>query len=306
MNGLTPQASTALHRPPPPGGLDDALDTLLRQQPVRAHAFLAGRACGTTGFADDPDSAHLHLLQRGHMQVRGQGQSLTLNRPHLLFLPRPPQHWVHLDGEHGGADAVCASIRFGAQARNPIAESLPDWLLVPLEDLPGVPPLVQLMFDEAARQEPGRQSVLDQLCGVLILQLLRHCMRAGLAERGALAGLAHPRLGPVLAALHREPRLDWPTEAMASLAALSRPRFSELFTRVVGTQPARYLLQHRLRLAQHELRQGRSLDWAADATGFSSASALSRAFSRELGCSPREWLRGTPGQQAGTARHDLA
>lgn len=306
MSALTPQLSDVLHRPPAPGVLDDALDTLLRLQPVRAHAFLAGRACGTTGFAEDPDNAHLHLLQRGHMQVRGQGQALTLNRPHLLFLPRPPRHWVHLDGEQGGADAVCASIRFGGQARNPIADSLPDWLLVPLEDLPGVPLLVQLMFEEAARQEPGRQSVLDQLCGVLILQLLRHCLRAGLAERGALAGLAHPRLGPVLAALHQDPRRDWSTEAMAERAALSRPRFSELFTRVVGTQPARYLLQHRLGLAQQELRRGRSLDWAADATGFGSASALSRAFSRELGSSPREWLRGTRDQEAGTACHDSA
>jgi transcriptional regulator GlxA family with amidase domain len=217
---------------------------------------------------------------------------------------------VHLDGAGddagGGADAVCASIQFGGRGRNAIADSLPDWLLVPLQDLPGVSVLVQLMFDESARQEPGRQSVLDQLCGVLILQLLRHCLRAGLAERGALAGLAHPRLGAVLAALHREPQRGWDTGSMAELAALSRPRFSELFTRVVGTQPARYLVQHRLRLAQHELRRGRSLDWAADATGFSSASALSRAFSRELGCSPRTWLRGTNEHEAGTACHDLA
>jgi len=44
--------------------------------------------------------------------------------------------------------------------------------------------------------------------------------------------------------------------------------------------------------AQGLLKKGRPLKHVADDVGYGSASALTRAFVRKLGCSPSDWLKG--------------
>lgn len=138
--------------------------------------------------------------------------------------------------------------------------------------------------------------MLDRLCEVLVVRLLRHCMARGLTQGGALAGLADARLGPVLAALHENPQHPWDLPAMAQLAGMSRARFAVRFREVTGVTPADYLATWRVMTAQRLLAGGISLKQVAEAVGYGSASALSRAFVRRLGLPPGQWVR----QQAGT------
>ena len=79
---------------------------------------------------------------------------------------------------------------------------------------------------------------------------------------------------------------------MAECAGMSRSAFAVAFKREVGETPADYLAGWRLSLVQARLRKGVSLKVIAEQLGYGSASALSRAFSQKLGCSPRDWLRG--------------
>jgi len=153
--------------------------------------------------------------------------------------------------------------------------------------------LLGLMRQEAFQEQPGRQAVLDRLCEVLILQLLRHCMAQGITSGGLLAGLADPRLGKALRAVHDDPAQDWDLPSLAAAAGMSRARFAHHFKAVLGHTPAHYLSQWRIQTAQQLMQQGQSIQQAAHAVGYGSASAFTRAFVRELGISPGAWLMAT-------------
>jgi len=147
------------------------------------------------------------------------------------------------------------------------------------------------MFDEAFAEHSGKQAVLDRLCEVLMIRLLRHCIEHGLTQGGTLAGLADRRLAKPLTAIHENPAGDWSLSAMAALADMSRARFAVRFREVTGQTPADYLASWRLMAAQRLLIQGLQLKHIAYDVGYGSASALTRAFVRKLGSSPTAWLK---------------
>lgn len=272
----------------------DPLASLLNSFSLHAGVFYTGNICGLHDFERDARRGHLHLIRSGDVQVRGvTRRRFAVTEPTLMFLPRPDQHRLVAD-EGAGADVVCATVQFGGSGVNPITASLPDLVMVPLADLPRVDALLDLMFDEAFHEHPGRQGVLDRLCEVLMVRLLRHCMARGLTQGGTLAGLGDARLGPVLAALHESPQLEWDLLGMAQRAGMSRARFAVRFREVTGATPADYLAGWRILTAQRLLTRGETIKQVAQAVGYGSASALSRAFVRKLGVAPREWI----GQQA--------
>ena len=58
-----------------------------------------------------------------------------------------------------------------------------------------------------------------------------------------------------------------------------------------ASAPGDYLAQWRMALAGQQLARGEPLKAVAQALGYSSPSALSRAFSARVGAPPRAWLR---------------
>lgn len=268
----------------------DPLANLLNSFSLHAGVFYTGNICGIHDFERDTQRGHLHLIRSGDVQVRGvTRRRFAVTEPTLMFLPRPDQHRLVAD-EGAGADVVCATVQFGGSGINPITASLPDLVMVPLSQLPGVDALLDLMFDEAFHEQPGRQGVLDRLCEVLMVRLLRHCMAQGLTQGGTLAGLADARLGQVLAAIHESPQLEWDLPGMAQRAGMSRARFAVRFREVTGATPGDYLAGWRIQTAQRLLTRGEAIKQVAQAVGYGSASALSRAFVRKLGVAPGEWV----------------
>jgi AraC-like DNA-binding protein len=270
----------------------DTLSTLLHQYPLRAGVFYAGALCGVHGFPDDAQRGHLHLLRAGAVQIRGiTPQTLALDQPGLLFLPRPGPHRLIVPAE-ASADMVCGTVQFGLGGWNPLTATLPDVVILPLGAFSGLASLVQAMFDEAFEQRFGRQAVLDRYCELIVIQMLRHCAENGLTQGGTLAGLAHPRLAKVLQAIHEEPARSWPLQDMAALAGMSRARFAPLFREVTGSTPADYLAAWRIATAQRLLRGGRALKQVVHEVGYASVSAFHRAFLRKTGLAPSVWLKG--------------
>ncbi|MGV8891362.1 MAG: cupin domain-containing protein [Burkholderiaceae bacterium] len=267
----------------------DQLTTLLNHFSMHAGVFYTGNICGIHDFQQDPFRGHLHLIQRGSMQVTGVQQDvLSITEPTLLFLPRPQTHRLLAD-DRAGSDVVCGTVQFGGGGHNPITDSLPDVVLVKLAALPGVEALMSLMFDEAFSKHSGRQAVLDRLCEVLMIRLLRHCIDQGLTQGGTLAGLADKRLAKALLAIHEDSARAWTLSDMASLAGMSRARFAVHFRQITGETPADYLASWRVMHAQRLLKRGLQLKHIAFDVGYGSASALTRAFVRKLGCSPAAW-----------------
>lgn len=267
------------------------LSALLSHFSLHAGVFYTGNLCGAHDFERDVVKGHLHLIRQGVVRMTGvKSQTLHIAQPTLVFLPRPERHRL-VTLAPSGAEVVCGTIRFGQGGRNPITDSLPDMVAVPLADLSGMDALLDLMFVEAFSDLSGRQAVLDRLCEVLIIWLLRHCIDAKLTKAGVLGGMSDARLAKALQAMHAHPAKAWDLPGMAAQAGMSRARFAARFKELVGDSPADYLMRWRLLNAQRLLKNGRALQHVAEEVGYGSASALSRAFSRTLGCTPTQWLK---------------
>lgn len=67
-------------------------------------------------------------------------------------------------------------------------------LLIRLAELPALASTLTLMLDEAFEQRSGRQAIVDRLCEVVLVHLLRHTIEHRLMPGGLFAGLADLRL----------------------------------------------------------------------------------------------------------------
>lgn len=103
------------------------------------------------------------------------------------------------------------------------------------------------------------------------------------------AALAHPRLRMALVAMHESPATLWTLEALGAQCGMSRSVFANTFRDIVGCTPGAYLLAWRMAVAQRLLRQGQSLQQVAEAVGYGSETAFSRAFRSHTGVPPRQW-----------------
>lgn len=267
----------------------DRLDALMRRLGVRAAMFHSGPLCGINDFSPDDGRGQLHLVKRGQVRVENAGQpAFDVVQPTLLFYPRPLAHRFVTD-EHDGADMVCAHVAFSSGAQNPVAASLPAFLPLSLDALPGSSALLTLLFDEAFGEKCGRQLIVDRLFEVVLVQILRHIIDQPTQHPGVLAGMADPQLAKALVALHETPGAAWNLERLAQEAGLSRTVFAERFKARVGQSPGAYVLSWRMALCQRLLLDGRSVAHMADAVGYASEAALSRAFRQHMGESMREW-----------------
>lgn len=285
----------------------DPLSRLLSRFAVTAGVFYTGRICGVHPFAADRHRGHLHLIEQGPVDFTDdQGRTERIEQPTLIYLPRPERHSLVAD-EIAGAKVLCATVQFGGgDNHNPVSDSLPAVVKVPLEELDGSAAILGLIAKEAFQEQMGGQSAIDRLCELLIIKLLRHCLQAGLATGGMLAGLSDARLAKALAAMHRDPMHPWTLVALANEAGMSRARFAARFHEVTGSTPADYLTGWRIACAQKLLKSGRAVKQASAEAGYASSSALTRAFIRKVGMAPSEWLRTLESQRGRDAADHAA
>ncbi|MBV7548658.1 AraC family transcriptional regulator [Pseudomonas sp. PDM26] len=269
----------------------DRLSTLLSQFGVRANLFYSGMLCGVASYDGADQRGHIHLLQVGSVTLKGPGRSeLLLTRPSLIFLPRPSRHQL-IASDTEGAHLLCASMLFDGGASNPISASLPDLLVLPLDELPLLADTLRWMFDEAGSGHCGREAVLDRLFELLIILLFRHLLDHQQLSTGMMAGLADVRLSRSLIQMQNQPQRAWSVAELANESNMSRAAYAVHFRAVLGQTPLDYLLSWRISLAQKRLREGRPITLIADEVGYESPSALARAFRRKTGCSPRGWMK---------------
>lgn len=270
------------------------METLLSLLPrfgFSTSVFFRGDFCSHNQFLASDGLGHLHLVRKGPVDmVHQQGPTLSVRDPSLVFYPRPYDHRLVVpDGNT--ASLLCANVRFAHANRNPIALALPDVMCVPLSDAPGLAATLSLLLAEDASDGLGRQLIVDGLCGVLVVHLMRHAWKENLIKAGVMRGLADVQLAPVLSALHADPGRPWSVEDMAALAQVSRTSFINRFRELVGIAPARYLTAWRMNLAKNLLTEGRSVKEVAITVGYRHQPAFSKAFASWCGMAPTEWLK---------------
>jgi AraC-like DNA-binding protein len=267
----------------------DRLLSLLPRFGFRTTVFFQGHFCGQNQFRADDGVGHLHLVRQGHVVMEHtEAPPIEIHTPTLVFYPRPYDHRLIVPTESQAA-LLCANVCFNQADRNPIALALPEVLLVPLAEEPGLAPTLDLLFQEAAEGEIGRRLVMDHLCDILVVHLIRHARKKNLISNGALSGLSDPYLASVLAAIHANPGHGWTIEKMACIARLSRTVFASRFRDVVGVPPAEYLSNWRMELAKSYLIEGKAIKEVARDIGYAYQPAFTKAFTSKFGISPTEW-----------------
>ncbi|WIB79003.1 AraC family transcriptional regulator [Curtobacterium sp. MCPF17_002] len=147
--------------------------------------------------------------------------------------------------------------------------------------------LVTQLFEEASGGRLGSAFAIRQTGQLILLEVLRAYLEQERPPVGWLRLLADEQLAPALRLLHDEPGRTWQLVELARAAGMSRTTFAERFRAVAGTSPLAYLSRWRMLLAQHALRdpEVRVGSLAAE-LGYSSESAFSTAFKREVGEAP--------------------
>ncbi|WP_053005686.1 helix-turn-helix transcriptional regulator [Kiloniella spongiae] len=249
-------------------------------------------------------AANFFVVQRGQISSSApELNDLESDVPLLVFYPRGVPHDFKIISREpfGESDLgeghitngfVCAVVDTGGEA-NPIALALPDLVIVRLDQSAPLRAVTDILLEEAIAPRCGGRAVIDRLCEIVVIRLLRHLIEAGHTEVGLLAGLADPNISLAIIAMHDNPNCNYNLEDLAEISAMSRTHFANSFRKLVGVTPGQYLSNWRLTLARTELSRGVPLKAIAGRIGFSSSAALSRAFTRRYGFSPKqEMLRG--------------
>lgn len=153
-------------------------------------------------------------------------------------------------------------------------------------------PVHPLLGTEIVKEEPGQGVVLDRLLDLLLITALR----TWFARYGAPSwyhAYSDPVVGKALRLLQNNPQHPWTVANLATESGVSRAALARRFTDLVGVPPMAFLTEWRLSLAADLLRESdATIESVARQVGYGSAFALSTAFKRAHGISPREHRKG--------------
>lgn len=197
---------------------------------------------------------------------------------------------VRLWGNHpdGATQLVTGTYQVHTEVSRRLLDVLPPLVVLGAGTLRT--PLVGFLADEIVKDEPGQEAVLDRLLDLLLVAVLRTWFaRPDAGAPGWFRANGDPVVGPALRLIHHRPADPWTVESLASATGVSRAALARRFTSLVGEPPMAFLTGWRLTLAADLLREpGATLESVARQVGYGSSFALSTAFKRVRGVSPRE------------------
>lgn len=287
---------------------------LLRPSAAVSKPISARGAWGVRYAAHDAPGFTIVLAGEAWLTFEGE-EALRLAQGDFLLLPTTPAFSLSSDpdircdpveprgdavrhGEQEGeADFVALGGSFAFERVNAplLLALLPGRIHVPASagKATRLGRLVDLLAEECAADNPGKDLILQRMLEALLIEALRwQSVGKGGAVAGLLNGLRDPALARALRAIHADVRAGWTVADLAGVSGMSRSAFSARFGEVMGCAPIEYLARWRMAIAKEALAGGaKSLDRIADEIGYESASAFSTAFRKRLGCPPGRFAR---------------
>jgi AraC-like DNA-binding protein len=186
---------------------------------------------------------------------------------------------------------ICGFLGCDRAPSNPVLDALPRMIHLQATGLGAdrMRHLIDFALCELRQPSSGSQGVLLRLAELMFVEVVRlHLETMADAQTGWLAGLHDPLVARTLALLHAEPQRRWTLAALAGQAGSSRSVLAERFARFVGQPPMHYLTRWRMQRAIHLLAQPGTTKVAAvaEAVGYESEAAFSRAFKKSVGVAP--------------------
>ncbi|MEW2294390.1 AraC family transcriptional regulator [Streptomyces sp. NPDC006743] len=201
-----------------------------------------------------------------------------------------------------GDDVLLLGSRFtfNSRARALLLDSLPPVIHIPAgtSQAETLHWALSAIDRELRHRDLGATLVSEHLAIVMLVHVLRLYLAGEPDTRtGWLAGLADPAVAAALTSIHRDPVRPWTVSELARSASVSRSTLAERFRKAVGRAPQEYLTEWRIELAAKRLLQGdETVSAIARTVGYGSESALSTAFKRVTGTSPRDYRRQAGGR----------
>ena len=154
---------------------------------------------------------------------------------------------------------------------------------------------LERMKEELRDPQPGGSLIAQQLAYMMLVQALRlHLADTASGGVGWLFALADKQMSAAITCMHDDPARRWTLKELAERVGMSRSIFALRFKETVGATPMEYLTRWRMLLAGERLNTSDdSLSVIALSLGYESESAFGKAFKRVMGCSPRQYSRGS-------------
>ncbi|MDX9768172.1 MAG: AraC family transcriptional regulator [Ectothiorhodospiraceae bacterium] len=287
------------------------IDDMLRRIRLGSEVYYVGQLCDAWHMSTPGggDLATFHLVCHGEAWVHMPGDTPPVamcagdiaffahDAPHAFsgtpVIPTQVYDYSRpapLDPEAPGTGLLCGHLKLPAHLRRLLLASFPQFLLIRPDDGTAGRPmraLIEMMTEEARRNDLGAGAILDRLSDALFLLVLRHALQRDSGMSPLLAALSDEHLRPAVTAFVERPAEVWTVERMAGIACQSRSVFAERFAHLTGTSPMEFVAAWRMQLATGLLAEGRAsmLDIAAQC-GYESEAAFRKAFKRIVGIPP--------------------
>jgi AraC-like DNA-binding protein len=287
------------------------ISDFLRHLHLGAEVYYVGQLCDAWHMSTPggSDAATFHLVCHGeawiHMadgsppthMVAGDIAFFANDAAHTFsahdVVPQQPFDYSRpapLDKTAPGAGLLCGHLSLAPHVRRLLLASFPDFMLIRPDHSPAgaqIRQLIELMTEEAMRNDLGASAILDRLADTLFLYLLRHALHHDAKVSPLLAALSDDHLRLAVAAFIDAPAEPWTVERMAALAFQSRSTFSERFSQLVRMPPMEFVTTWRMQMASSMLanENANMLDIALRC-GYESEASFRKAFKRIVGVPP--------------------
>jgi AraC-like DNA-binding protein len=266
----------------------DRLTPLLERFPPNARVFFSDVLCSRFESHADSSKGHIHWLKSGLVEVVSEGKAVgILTGPGVIFSPNGSAHTLIPKPE---AEIVCAEFEFGQRFKNPLISFIQSVIIIRIADAPEIESVHALLMDEAFSSRCGKTFGVNQLLQYFLLVVFRYLIRTEAIPAGVTKALADARLLKAINSMHAQPEKPWTLESLAEVAGMSRASFANHFREATQVTPIEYLTDWRISLAQSKILSGVTIKAIAKDVGYANPEALTRVFTKRVGCSPREWL----------------
>jgi AraC family transcriptional regulator, alkane utilization regulator len=199
--------------------------------------------------------------------------------------------------QYGGGGVVTNLImgcfKFDETSKNPLIQSLPDFIVVKAEEMQAVPwlePTLRFLASECSEEKLGSSLTVSKLTELVFVQAIRFYLSNSdhrTTPPNWLKGAADPCIGRALSRMHESPEAPWTVASLAEASGMSRSAFASRFKELTNTSPLDYLTIWRMQKAEKLISDGGiSLAEVSAIVGYQSEAAFSKAFKREIGVPP--------------------
>ncbi len=302
----------------------DLLDDIMRTLDLKGSLYF--RTHFTAPWAvtvpDYAQAARFHLVVQGTCHVAVEGQPpICLGPGDMAMISKGQQHVLSAEGEtqapqletvladagydgsgvlvvgdgapNAATQMVCGHFNFRSQAEHPLLSSLPDLIHLRVADRSTAPWLddtLRMITRRMFAGELGASATVTRLSEILFIEILRSNLVDSDSLHRIVTGMNDRQIGQALSVIHNEPAAPWTLESLAHLVGMSRSRFSDRFTHLMGVSAMAYLTNWRLQKALELLDQTQfSIQEVSHRAGYQSAAAFSRAFSSRFEVSPKAY-----------------